>query len=128
MLSHAALTFLLCSHLPNEVQGPISVRWNGVGILHPSADGETGELYICFTFVSHTYFCPMRVSPRFPKSGVDEQLSTKRIAYVCYRALRTILQVNTILVDNWWTTFPNKQQKSKLGSLFWLKTRKKRQK
>ena len=51
MLSQTALTFLHRSHLPNEVRGPVSEGWNGVGILHPSADGETGELYLCVTFV-----------------------------------------------------------------------------
>lgn len=45
--------------------------------LHPSADGETGELYLCVTFVSHTYDCPMRVSPRFSKSGFDERIVNK---------------------------------------------------
>ena len=77
MLSQTALTFLHRSHLPNEVRGPVSEGWNGVGILHPSADGETGELYLCVTFVSHTYDCPMRVSPRFSKSGFDERIVNK---------------------------------------------------
>ena len=104
MLSQTTLTFLLRSHLPNGVRGLLSEGWNGVGILHPSADGETGELYLCVTFVSHTYSCPMCVSPSFQRELLTNNCQRSVLLMCVIARGGTFCKSHLSTVDRWWKT------------------------